>query len=179
MKLYLSTGGERCVNPFENLNSFMPLALPSWTYPRLRFSSILASGGSAKGESSERRVSLSNPWYERVLRVPPFPPPEYFDSRTKHYLFPRTAYASFSSHPRAHALTFAALISARAESSALPAVLHVRIIFYVTITTFLFHLCLSSSSRVKTLPADKFNNNAIERGEIDLSISFSIVIVRG
>lgn len=50
MKLHLSTGGERCVNPFENLNSFMPRALPSCTYPRLKFSSILP--GETRGDET-------------------------------------------------------------------------------------------------------------------------------
>lgn len=70
MKLHLSTGGERCVNPFENLNSFMPLALPSWTYPRLKFSSILPEGEekSAGGEFKEiwrfeLNSLLTSPWY--------------------------------------------------------------------------------------------------------------------
>lgn len=75
MKLHLSTGGERCVNPFENLNSFMPLALPSWTYPRLKFSSILQF--EKKNQRSRRRIrgdrrfggdELDNLPYESMVR---------------------------------------------------------------------------------------------------------------
>lgn len=70
MKLHLSTGGERCVNPLENLNSFMPLALPSWTYPRLRFSSMLPEETRNRRKRVQRderfggsNESSSNPWY--------------------------------------------------------------------------------------------------------------------
>lgn len=116
MKLHLSTGGERCVNPFENLNSFMPLALPSWTYPRLKFSSILQF---EKKNRSRRRIrgdrrfggdELDNLLYESMVRERGFARflacgecslpvrPRSFNRAlwSLCYLFPRTAYAGFS-----------------------------------------------------------------------------------
>lgn len=145
MKLHLSTGGERCVNPFENLNSFMPLALPSWTYPRLKFSSMLQlrkekfggrriRGGRRFGGSCSTILPYESMARERgfarsrfsssssLAASARFPlcPGGSFNSRTvphRDYLFPRTAYAGVHPcYPRAHASTITALISARAET---------------------------------------------------------------